>query len=58
MSTLEKLTELIDSLAQESVTRRNLLAIRGAMLAGYTEEWRLYAALSAFSREAIERLRS
>ncbi len=58
INTLEKLTELIDSLPANSLTRRNLLAVKAAMRAGYTEELRLYELLSAFAREAIVRLTS
>jgi len=58
MNTLDKLTELIDSLPERSVTRINLIAVRGAMRVGEDEELRLHEVLRAFAIEATQRLSS
>lgn len=56
MSTLDKLTELMDSLPENSVTRVNLRAVRAALLAGEDEEWRLLRVLGGFCVEGIAKL--
>ena len=58
MNTLDKLTELIDSLPEDSVTRVNLKAVRGAFLAGEDEEWRLLRVLGGFCDERIPELKA
>lgn len=56
MTTLDKLTQLIDSLPADSVTRANLLAVRATLREGQHQERLLHAVLKAFSQERIRQL--
>jgi hypothetical protein len=53
----EALTELLDSLPEESLTRANLLVVRGAYRVGEVEERRLASVLRQFAQEGQARLR-
>lgn len=57
MTTLGKLTELIDSLPEGSVTRANLKGVRGAIEAGPSDEYRLYEFIREFCQQRATEIR-